>query len=233
MCLYNIEKNEHEEALQIFDTEICKTLELDRTLDMVDLISLLFRLKLDGYPEEDLKERWIKLKQVFKSRISHHGFTFNDSHVLILLNACGDQTEKDEFFRSFDEYLNTEVEENQVKFFLDSCNNIVKNEKQGNYLKKINRTLGATLFSALNLFHQKEYSQVVDLLKPIRYNLIKIGGSNAQRDMFHQLLVHSALLSDLVEHQRYGLALINERMSLKPNSNLNKRICNKYSIKQF
>jgi tetratricopeptide (TPR) repeat protein len=46
LSLYHIEKNEHQQALDIFDENISAYLSANRTLDLVDLASLLYRLKL-------------------------------------------------------------------------------------------------------------------------------------------------------------------------------------------
>ena len=228
LALYHLERNEHEICLSLFDEYISGYLNQNRTLDLVDLASLLFRLKLDGC-KLALEERWSKLRDVFKSRVGDHAYTFNDCHVLMILSACKDSERKVEFYKSLEAYLNTD-KENSMEVQVDSCNNLVENENSLDYLKRVSRQLPAvSIFDALCHFDNGEFGEVVDKLYPIRYDLVKIGGSNAQRDVFHQILTQSALRADSKYHNRVGLALLNERLALKPNSNLNKRLAARFA----
>jgi hypothetical protein len=231
MALYHIEKNEHEAALELFDHHISKYLARNTTLDMIDLCSLLYRLKLDGCTRS-LKERWLKLKQVYEHRINEHGYLFNDAHLAMLLSSCGDADQTASFYSSLNNY-NSNKDENSNDLLNDISEDalqINRNLKSLNgYLKKISIELSANVFDAIFHFDQGNYSNVVELLYPIRYSLIKIGGSNAQRDMFHQMLTQAALRSENKHHNKLGLALINERLCLKPNSNLTKRIAARFS----
>jgi Flp pilus assembly protein TadD len=52
------------------------------------------------------------------------------------------------------------------------------------------------------------------LLAPLRYEIRRIGGSNAQRDLFQRLLISSALKAG---EFRYARALLSERTTLNPN----------------
>ena len=54
-------------------------------------------------------------------------------------------------------------------------------------------------------------------------------GSNAQRDIFHQMLTISALKSNNLFHNKIGLNLINERLAIKPNSCLTNRIAKRFA----
>ncbi len=150
LALYNVENNDHQEALNIFDHISNKT----ETLDMVDLSSLLFRLKLDS-TEHDLKEKWSLLKEKFEDRIEHHGYVFNDAHVLMILSACDDNQLKETFFSSLKKYLTEDP---------NAC-----------FLKTLNKKLANNIFNSIIHFDRGEFSCVVDLLYPHKYDLIKIG----------------------------------------------------------
>ena len=227
LALYHVERNEHEQALAIFDQNISAYLSANRTLDLVDLAGMLYRLKLDCTPLE-LGERWSKLKQVFETRVNDHAYTFNDAHVLMILSSCNDTPRKEKFFASLDSYLTSEESEHfGVQY--DSCNNIIKSLNGANYLKGVNQQLASDIFEAICHFDKGEFACVVDKLYPIRYEMVRIGGSNAQRDMFQQMLVQAALRSESVFHKKLGVALINERLALKPNSNLTKRIAARFA----
>ena len=59
---------------------------------------------------------------------------------------------------------------------------------------------------------------------PIRFEIIQIGGSHAQRDVFSQILIHSALRSKDCNQRKHAKELIDERNALKMNSPLADRI---------
>lgn len=225
LALYHIERDEHQTALEIFDQTIVKYLDLNRTLDMVDLISLLYRLKLDNC-KIDLSERWSRLHNVFQNRIRDHGYVFNDMHILLMLCSCKNQQGENEFFNSLNQYLSKD----NKNMLTDICNNVIDMKNMENYIKQINRDIGVNIFEAIRNFELAEYDKVVDKLTPIRYDIVKIGGSNAQRDLINQILVQSALLSANEKNKMFGIRLINERFGTKPESNLTKRIQKRFLI---
>jgi hypothetical protein len=220
LCLQHLERNEHEQALEIFDNNMLKWLNLNRTLDLVDLVSLLYRLKLDSC-EVDLSERWSLLYDAYKSRFQDHGYLYNDFHIAMILSNSKSEDNKSKFLDSFNNF---------VKRDDDEINN---NHVSPNYLKQINKELGENVFNTIFEFDQGNYERVVDILYPIRYDLIKMGGSNAQRDLFPQILLQSALKSQSKRHQILGVALLNERQALKPGSRLTERIKARFAPKHL
>jgi len=210
LALYYIEKGEHEIALQIYKDQISKNLNHGQTLDMVDMISLLFRLKLDGY-KSCLESEWNDILQVYKTRNSDHGYVFNDAHIVMMLSSASSNEAPDQYIASLNNFLTFEPE--NVSF-----------------LKELNCRLGSKIFEAIFSFKNEEFDRVVDLLYPIRYELVKIGGSNAQRDLFQQMLIQSALRSTFNKNRSIGLALLNERRALKANSSLTERIASRFAI---
>ncbi len=101
---------------------------------------------------------------------------------------------------------------------------------ENTYLKNLNHKIGNNLMHSVFHFNEGNYDQVVDLLYPIRYEIYKIGGSKAQKDLFNQILIHAALRSDKMKNKQMGHALINERLGLVQNSPLTMRMANKYGI---
>jgi predicted Zn-dependent protease len=79
----------------------------------------------------------------------------------------------------------------------------------------IQAEVGVPLAEAILAFRKEDYERAVDLLMPVRYDLQRIGGSHAQRDLFAQLLVHATLRAGRYKEAR---ALLNERTGLKPAS---------------
>ncbi len=211
LALYHIEKAEYETALEIYKNHIAENLSLGRTLDMVDMISLLFRLKLDGY-KPSLDSEWNEIAQVYKSREDDHGYIFNDAHIAMMLSLTTGYAAKDQFIASLNNFLTFEPE--NVSF-----------------LKDLNSRLAARIFEAIFAYNNEDFDRVVDLLYPIKYELVRIGGSNAQRDLFQQLLIQSALRSTISSNNKIGMALLNERRALKVNSSLTERIVSRFTTR--
>ena len=61
----------------------------------------------------------------------------------------------------------------------------------------------------------------------MKYDIVDVGGSNAQRDVFSQLLIYSCIQSKEEKHRSMGRALINERKLMKENSPLTDRMMNR------
>jgi hypothetical protein len=212
LCLYYIEKGEIDAALQIYDDKILdRVKKSDAYLDIVDACSLLYRLKL--IDSSNYVERWAELKTLLLKHVGDNGFLFNDMHIFMCISACNDTDAKLNFFKELNRYLNEDNE---------------------NYLKSVKINLGVNIFQAINYFDQNEFAKCLEILYPIRYNLIQIGGSNAQRDLLHQMLTIAALKSHIEEHNKIGLVLLNERRGIKPDSNITKRIAARFAtVHQF
>ncbi|RWS19521.1 tetratricopeptide repeat protein 38-like protein [Leptotrombidium deliense] len=64
-------------------------------------------------------------------------------------------------------------------------------------------------------FEREQYSKAVEILEPIRYKIVEMGGSNAQRDLFNQLLIVASIKSPVDCHRKLAHALLNERSEFK------------------
>lgn len=84
-----------------------------------------------------------------------------------------------------------------------------------------------TLLNAMLFYEKGNYSKAVDLLYPIKYDILKIGGSDAQRDVFHQLFVMASIKSENPFHKKLAKQLISERDQLKDKSFLNSLMAEK------
>lgn len=77
------------------------------------------------------------------------------------------------------------------------------------------------LLQGMIAYERGQYAQAVDILNPTRYDWIQLGGSDAQRDAFHQLLVMAAIKSPDERHRKLAERLIVERNQFKEVSPLN------------
>ncbi len=71
------------------------------------------------------------------------------------------------------------------------------------------------LCQAIAAFGEKSYARTIELLSPLRYAWARSGGSHAQRDIFHQILLEAAIRDGRLPLAR---ALAAERITLKPES---------------
>ncbi|XP_064482094.1 tetratricopeptide repeat protein 38-like [Ornithodoros turicata] len=203
-ALFHVEKGENEAAIEIFDGQVGKRVSSGAMLDYVDAASLLYRLKLDGTSVDD---RWAKVYDVAKPHLNDHILAFNDAHFLM---AC----------------LGTR-ERSSVKDLLESATKFVESPSATGDTARVTREVGLPLMEAMVKHGDGDYGAAAEDLLRIRYDIVKIGGSNAQRDVFELLLLDSAIRSDKERHRRVAEALLTERGLSRPNSPMLKRLCSR------
>ena len=81
------------------------------------------------------------------------------------------------------------------------------------------REVGIPLVEGLMAFHRGAYEQAVSLLQPVRFDLWRIGGSNAQRDVVDWTLTEAAVRGGVRD---VALSLANERLGMRPRSAVNR-----------
>uniref|UniRef100_A0A9J8A698 Tetratricopeptide repeat protein 38 n=1 Tax=Cyprinus carpio carpio TaxID=630221 RepID=A0A9J8A698_CYPCA len=138
-------------------------------LDVVDSCSLLYRLELEGV---SVKDRYRELLQVTQPHTEDHTLLFNDLHFLMV--SLGSK------------------ETGTTQRLLESLQELAKDPAENHQLQIAER-VGLPMCQALLEYDQGNYSQAVELLKPIKDRVVEIGGSDAQRDVFSQLLIHAAM----------------------------------------
>ena len=81
------------------------------------------------------------------------------------------------------------------------------------------RDVGIPLVEGLMAFHRGAYEQTVALLQPVRVDLWRIGGSEAQRDMIDWTMTEAALRAG---QRDVALAMAYERLGTRPRSVVNR-----------
>ncbi|XP_074128195.1 tetratricopeptide repeat protein 38 isoform X1 [Sminthopsis crassicaudata] len=205
-ALYLIEKGEHEAALTIYDQHIAPSLlATGSMLDMVDSCSMLYRLQMEGVHVGD---RWQAVLPVTKPHSRDHILLFNDAHFLMSFLGAKDH--------------------GTVQELLSTLQDLGQSPGE-NHQHRLTREVGLPLCQALVEVENGNHDRAVDLLLPIRYRIIELGGSNAQRDVFNQLLVHAAVQCQQKCHRNLARSLLIERDALKPGSPLTARLIRKAS----
>lgn len=201
-ALFHLEKGENDAALELFDGQVGKRVSSGAMLDYVDAASLLYRLNLDGTCVQD---RWTKVYDVAKPHFNDHILAFNDAHFLMACMGVKDKS--------------------AVQQLLKSTSQLVQSPSATGDTAKAIKDVGLQLMHAMVAHDEGRYGAAVDTLSSIRYGLVQIGGSNAQRDVFDLLLLDSAIRSGDEKHRRVAEALLAERGMMRPNSPMLARLC--------
>ncbi|KAK7151885.1 hypothetical protein R3I94_008274 [Phoxinus phoxinus] len=200
-ALYHIEKGNYEAALDIFDEQVyLRCVKSGAMLDTVDACSLLYRLELEGV---SVKDRYREVLQVTQPHTEDHTLLFNDLHFLMVSLGSKESATTQRLLESLQELAKDPAENHQFQ---------------------IAERVGLPMCQALLEYDQGNYKQAVELLKPIRGRFVEIGGSDAQRDVFNQLLIHAAMKSGDKEHQRFARCMLTERDAVRPHSLLTDRL---------
>ncbi|XP_037701788.1 tetratricopeptide repeat protein 38 isoform X1 [Choloepus didactylus] len=203
-ALYLIEKGDYEAALTIYDDHIVPSLRARETmLDVVDSCSMLYRLQMEGVP---VGPRWQEVLPVTRKHSRNHVLLFNDAHLLMASLGARDSQTTQELLTTLQDASESPGQ---------NCQHLLA------------RDVGLPLCQALVAAADGNPDRVVELLLPVRYRIVQIGGSNAQRDVFNQLLIHAALNCTSSAHRNVARSLLMERDALKPNSPLTERLIRK------
>ncbi len=190
LALYLIERGRLDEALALYDAEIRKT-GSGAILDLVDAAALLWRLKLAGV---DVGTRWQELAPHWYGHIGDHVWSST---------TCTSR-----WWRGL-----PPITRPRRGWKIRSA---IMWEGAGAGPTETSRPrVGRNLLGAIAAFSAGRFERVIELLLPIRYQIRRIGGSNAQRDLFNQTLIAAAINAGRLPLAR---ALLAERVALKPNS---------------
>jgi tetratricopeptide (TPR) repeat protein len=133
--------------------------------ELHDAISLLWRQWLSG---REMGMLWRDIADFARERIAKPNLLFHDLHLGMALAAAGD-------FEAV-ERQRTILREGAVKA-----------------RSPLTREVGLPLFEGLVGFAKGDYGATIAHLAPIQERIIEVGGSNAQREVFHDTLLEACL----------------------------------------
>jgi tetratricopeptide (TPR) repeat protein len=188
LALYLIEEGRFAEVLADYDRYVAPKIPGDALLDLVDASAVLWRLELAG---ADVGERWKPLAQQWLTHIDEHVLVFNDLHIALAVSRAGDPQGVERLRRSLDDYARHGKGDNR-EFTID---------------------VGRRLIDGVLAFAQGDYARTIEAILPVRYKVIRIGGSHAQRDIVTQTLIAAAERSGQTALAR---ALLAERLAVRP-----------------
>lgn len=162
LALLHLERGEHCRVLALYDGEVRPT-QTDDFRDMANAVSLLWRLERSGV---DIGHRWGDLAEVARRRRTDTSLVFASLHTLVALTALGDRSGMADLIAALEAKATGDGEQ--------SC---------------VAATVGLPL--ARVIAGLDAGSDPVGLDRIAR-DLPRVGGSNAQRDLFVLALAEAA-----------------------------------------
>jgi tetratricopeptide (TPR) repeat protein len=188
-ALMQLELGELDAVLESYDANIRNLDEPmtkampDHYVDLQNAPALLWRLERMGVA---VGHRWEELADRAEARIGEAGHPLLVPHLMMALEATGRQAEADRFLAG----LRTLAGE-PGRWFAAEIADVV-----------------LPVCEAARAHRRGDYARVVDLLEPRRERIRLLGGSNAQRDLFMQLLLDAAvragrrdIVRDMIAHE--------------------------------
>jgi hypothetical protein len=162
-------------------------------LDLIDASALLWRLRLQGV---DVGDRWQQLAAIWLAREEAGWYAFNDVHAMLAYAGAGLEEPA------------TALLAHLERTALGVGDNAT-----------MTREVGLPLARALWACAEDRHAEAVTLLLPVKAISVRAGGSHAQRDLVSQTLLSAA---EHAGQRALARALLNERLALKPQSQLNR-----------
>ncbi|HEU4371549.1 MAG TPA: hypothetical protein VFV05_25275 [Methylomirabilota bacterium] len=153
--------------------------------DLHDSISLLWRLELAG---RRVGERWKPFTAIGRERMSRQGLHFHVAHVAMALAGGGDWAAADKHLA------------------------MVRERAPKDRTGLVGEVL-VPLIEGLHAFAGGDYARTVARLEPLRPRIVELGGSRAQRDIFHDTLFEACFRAGDAERAGRFLA---ERLARRP-----------------
>jgi hypothetical protein len=182
LALFHLGLDDIDTVLALVDQRILGG-ESALVLDMIDASALLWRLQLRGF---DVGTRWLALAQRWTAVSDTGNYAFNDLHAMMAFVGAG---------RSDDATRLLATQERAALVF------------DGDNVQFL-RDVGYDATRAIHAFGHGRYGEAVRLLRPLRSQAHRFGGSHAQRDVIDLTLIEAAardgqkLLADALKRER-------------------------------
>lgn len=192
-ALFHVELGQYEAALALYDGPVRAT-QRRLGISLTNASALLWRLDTLGV---DVGTRWDELAALWEDHADGRLCVFTDVHAVMAALRGG--------------------REAAVEGLLAAMR---ATAADGTESAPVYRDIGLPAVAGLQAFHRGDYAGTVDHLLPARFNLWKLGGSHAQRDVLDWTLTEAAVRAG---QRDVALALAHERLGTRPRSAPNRR----------
>ncbi len=172
-ALFMLEAGRVDELLDTYDRKVrdlsspLVQAQPDFAIDVQNAASLLMRLELSGV---DVGERWAELADRAEKRIGDHLILFTTPHWMMALAASGRWEQADALLAAMREHAQT----------------------SGASEADVVARVAIPACEAVRAHRRGEYAAAVDALFPVRGEIVRLGGSHAQRDVLWQIMADAA-----------------------------------------
>jgi tetratricopeptide (TPR) repeat protein len=183
-ALFELSMGCYARVMELYEDAICPDVARTRT-SMYDAASLLWRLQIYGCAQDALP--WSAVGELAARMTTQPGMAFVDANAALALAAVGDEVA---FSRLID--------------------GLRALEAQGH------PTAGSVvlpLVQGIWAFAQGTYNEVIEWIEPIADQIVRIGGSNAQREVFEDTLLEAYLRAG---HYAHAEAILRQRLGRRP-----------------
>jgi len=153
--------------------------------ELHDSISMLWRLMLVG---RDVRTRWLPFAEIARGRLNRQGLLFHAAHLGMALAAAGDWA----------------TATRQLEMLRERA----PRDKSG-----LLGDVAVPLIEGMQAFAGGDYRTTIARIEPLRARIVEIGGSRAQRDVFHDTLLEACFRAGDAERAERLLA---ERVKRRP-----------------
>jgi tetratricopeptide (TPR) repeat protein len=185
LALLHLAEGDYERGGRLFESVFAR-LPITIASDLQDSVALAWRLDLFGHPD---RKRWTQLAEAARRWIDMPLLLFHDLHVGMALAAAGDWT--------------------AAEGHLDRLR--VRSKKTRNATLP---EVVVPLLEGLHAFARGDYAASVARIEPVDARVVEVGGSHAQREVFHDTLLAAALRGGTPER---AVALLERRLAKRPN----------------
>jgi tetratricopeptide (TPR) repeat protein len=190
LALYHLERGAHGEVLRLCDGPILGK-GSSVVLELVDASALLWRLDLLGL---DVGDRWEAVANRWAPLVPSGGYAFNECHAMMAFVGSG-----------------------RKKAQAAALEELERAARSPGDAGVFAADVGLPVAQALQAFGERRYEDAVRLLRPVRSQAHRFGGSHAQRDILDLTLLEAAIRSG---NRPLASALAAERSARRPESPL-------------
>jgi tetratricopeptide (TPR) repeat protein len=194
-ALFHLELGQYDAALALYDGPI-RAWQRPLALSLTNASALLWRL--DALGCDVVGERWHELASLWEGRADGKCLVFADMHAAMAELRSGREALVEQRLAAMRETAASGDAEAAALY----------------------REVGIPLVEGLSAFHRGAYAEAVERLLSMRFDLWRIGGSHAQRDVVNWTLAEAAIRAG---QRDVAVALANERLAARPRSAPNRR----------
>lgn len=179
-CLFHLEQRQYDVVLQHYDrwvrnhNESLVQVTPDLYIDLQNGASMLWRLEHQGV---DVGNRWEEMAQLAAQRLEDMSSPFTSAHYAVIFAANGQTDLCDKLIKEMNAFAAADTGSLAPRF----------------------RNAAIPAARAALEHRRGNFQKVIDVLMPHRKQLWQMGGSHAQQDLFHQMLVDAAAKTNQTE----------------------------------